>query len=202
MIRRSFRIGLRVGLLLGIVAAVVKTVQSRRVSTGIGDLPAPADSWTRPTAEPAKLRLPDPKRTPEPAPEATAPRVVPDPVDAPEIELESDVKPEAEPEAEPEPTRLPPEAKSPTPVTAKPETAPAPAAKRERPLRAAKKATPRQPWVDPNGNICPPTHPVKAKLASKIFHMPGMLNYDRTAPDRCYVDAANAEADGLRAAKR
>ena len=49
---------------------------------------------------------------------------------------------------------------------------------------------------------CPATHPVKAKLASGIFHVPGGGNYDRTNADRCYVDAAAAEADGLRAAKR
>ena len=28
------------------------------------------------------------------------------------------------------------------------------------------------------------------------------INYERTKPDRCYVDAAAAEADGLRASKR
>jgi micrococcal nuclease len=43
---------------------------------------------------------------------------------------------------------------------------------------------------------------VKAKDSSKIFHVPGGLSYDRTVPDRCYVDAAEAEADGFRAAKR
>ena len=43
---------------------------------------------------------------------------------------------------------------------------------------------------------------MKAKLTSKIFHLPGMANYERTHPDRCYVDAAEAEADGLRPAKR
>ena len=59
-----------------------------------------------------------------------------------------------------------------------------------------------QAWVAPIGEVCPPSHPVKAKLTSKIFHLPGMLNYHRTKPDRCYVDAASAEADGLRAAKR
>jgi hypothetical protein len=57
-------------------------------------------------------------------------------------------------------------------------------------------------WVEPAGGACPTSHPVKAKLASKIFHLPGMANYDRTNPDRCYVDAAAAEADGLRASKR
>ncbi|WP_436793044.1 sunset domain-containing protein [Actinospongicola halichondriae] len=49
---------------------------------------------------------------------------------------------------------------------------------------------------------CPDGFPIKAKLRSKIFHAPGQLNYDRTTPDRCYADAAAAEADGLRAAKR
>ena len=60
----------------------------------------------------------------------------------------------------------------------------------------------RAAWVEPTDGACPTSHPVKAKLASKIFHLPGMANYDRTNPDRCYVDAAAAEADGLRAAKR
>ena len=32
--------------------------------------------------------------------------------------------------------------------------------------------------------------------------LPGMFAYDRTRPDRCYPDAATAEADGLRPAKR
>ena len=57
-------------------------------------------------------------------------------------------------------------------------------------------------WVEPTGSVCPTTHPVKAKLTSKIFHVPGGLSYDRTNPDRCYVDTTAAEADGLRPAKR
>lgn len=57
-------------------------------------------------------------------------------------------------------------------------------------------------WVDPTDGACPPTHPVKAKLSSKIFHVPGGLAYDRTTPDRCYRDASTAEADGFRPAKR
>jgi hypothetical protein len=68
-----------------------------------------------------------------------------------------------------------------------------------------KKAPPKakaEPWVEPTDGGCPASHPVKAKLSSKIFHLPGMLNYERTAPDRCYIDASAAEADGLRAAKR
>jgi hypothetical protein len=57
-------------------------------------------------------------------------------------------------------------------------------------------------WVEPDDGACPATHPVKVKLASGIFHVPGGLAYDRTAPDRCYRDAAAAEADGFRPSKR
>lgn len=58
------------------------------------------------------------------------------------------------------------------------------------------------PWVPPDGIACPASHPVKAKLGSRIFHLPGMVAYGRTHPDRCYLDASSAEADGLRRAKR
>jgi hypothetical protein len=67
---------------------------------------------------------------------------------------------------------------------------------------AAPRPVAERAWVEPIGDVCPTSHPVKAKLASKIFHLPGMANYERTKPDRCYVDAAAAEGDGLRAAKR
>ena len=59
-----------------------------------------------------------------------------------------------------------------------------------------------EPWIEPEGDACPSTHPVKAKLASGIFHEPGGQMYGRTTPDRCYRDAAAASADGLRASKR
>jgi len=49
---------------------------------------------------------------------------------------------------------------------------------------------------------CPPAYPVKGKLTSGIYHEPGAGNYERTKPDRCYVDAHAAEADGLRRALR
>jgi hypothetical protein len=62
---------------------------------------------------------------------------------------------------------------------------------------------PSGPTADPGADgACPLSHPVKAKLSSGIYHLPGGQNYERTKPDRCYVDAAAAEADGLRAAKR
>jgi hypothetical protein len=57
-------------------------------------------------------------------------------------------------------------------------------------------------WVQPSDGACPDGYPVKAKLASGIFHLPGGLSYERTRPDRCYRDADAAEADGLRPAQR
>jgi hypothetical protein len=63
-------------------------------------------------------------------------------------------------------------------------------------------AATREPWVEPNADgRCPPTHPIKAKLASGIYHSPGGANYARTKPDRCYADEAAAVADGLRPSK-
>jgi hypothetical protein len=57
-------------------------------------------------------------------------------------------------------------------------------------------------WVLPEGGACPSGHPVKAKVLSGIYHLPGSAHYARTQPDRCYPDAAAAEADGLRPPKR
>jgi hypothetical protein len=59
-----------------------------------------------------------------------------------------------------------------------------------------------QTWTEPVGGACPDGFPIKAKVKSGIFHQPGGTAYERTNPDRCYPDAAAAEADGLRAAKR
>jgi hypothetical protein len=68
--------------------------------------------------------------------------------------------------------------------------------------KAARKAAPLPGFVEALDGTCPPTHPVKAKLASKLFHLPGMFAYVRTRPDRCYLDADTAVADGFSAAKR
>ncbi|MDQ4132158.1 MAG: nuclease, partial [Actinomycetota bacterium] len=62
---------------------------------------------------------------------------------------------------------------------------------------------PVEPWVDPDvAGLCPSSHPVKAKLASGIYHLPGMAAYARTRADRCYCDEETAQTDGLRKAKR
>ena len=61
---------------------------------------------------------------------------------------------------------------------------------------------PEPSWREADDGSCPASHPVKAKLASGIFHVPGGANYDRTKADRCYLSAEAAESDGLRPAKR
>ena len=61
---------------------------------------------------------------------------------------------------------------------------------------------PTPPVVDAVDGVCPTSHPVKAKRSSEIYHVPGGSSYERTKADRCYLDAAAAEADGLRPAKR
>jgi hypothetical protein len=58
------------------------------------------------------------------------------------------------------------------------------------------------PWVEPVDGKCAPGYPVKGKVASGIYHVPGGLSYGRTSPDRCYATPADAESDGLRPAKR
>jgi hypothetical protein len=66
------------------------------------------------------------------------------------------------------------------------------------------RATPRSEGagsVDAVEGECPVSHPVKGKVTSGIYHLPGGFNYERTRADRCYVDAAAAESDGLRASK-
>jgi hypothetical protein len=57
-------------------------------------------------------------------------------------------------------------------------------------------------WVEPfDDGSCPDGYPIKANDNSGIFHVPGGRFYERTVPERCYADRADAEADGYRAAK-
>lgn len=57
-------------------------------------------------------------------------------------------------------------------------------------------------WVAPAPDgSCPLSHPVKANGSSQIYHLPTGQFYERTRAERCYADAAAAEADGYRAAK-
>ncbi|MEO6318544.1 MAG: hypothetical protein ABIP36_07165 [Acidimicrobiales bacterium] len=174
MIRRSFRFGLLLGLLGGAAVALTKVLGSRTPQH-----PAPAtEPWPRLSSDPTLAAAPSARAIPDPA--TPAPAVVSEEVVVP-----------------PEPPRaLPDPAKADSPVVK------APAKKTPTKTAAAKKKAPAKAWVEPKGGVCPTSHPVKAKLTSKIFHLPGMLNYERTTPDRCYADEAKATADGLRAAKR
>ena len=95
--------------------------------------------------------------------------------------------PAVEPGADPAGARTPPAA------------APARRVRKEGARRVRRAA---RPWVEATDHDCPPSHPVKAKLSSMLYHLPGMAFYNRTRPDRCYVDAAAAEADGFTRAKR
>jgi len=177
VIRRSFRIGLTLGLLGGLVFALTKMLGPRPVQ--------------QPDAAPSpRPAAPTPTPTSTPAPVAAAPTVSASaPERAPAPEPAAEIAPAAEPAAKPAPADAPAAEKAP-PKKAAAKKAPA----KKKPLVAI--------WVEPTGGVCPTSHPVKAKLASKIFHLPGMLNYDRTKPDRCYRDATGAEGDGLRPAKR
>jgi hypothetical protein len=104
-------------------------------------------------------------------------------------------------EAQPAPFPPQPRAENPrapaTPVTTtEPVTATEPVAAQAAPASGG------EAWVEPTDGTCPASHPVKAKMSSKIFHVAGGLNYERTHPDRCYRDPAAAEADGLRKSAR
>jgi hypothetical protein len=210
VIRRSFRIGLWLGLLAGIGAALMKLLRSRETPSpaliDLGNTPSRPAPW--PPLE-APVSTPDPVEVPEPAVEASETSSEPEPGLV--VVGESPLQPAEEVVASDEPLDG-------EPTTA--EEPPAPAAKKAAPRRtpartappakkaAARKAAPPKekvvlpPWVAPDGQICPPTHPIKAKLSSQLFHLPGMFAYARTTPDRCYASAEEAEADGLRSAKR
>jgi hypothetical protein len=96
---------------------------------------------------------------------------------------------------------VPHSASTPTPTPPTP-NAPAPQPAPAKTTAKKTSAAPTAAWKKPNTDgSCPKSHPVKAKMASGIFHVPGGASYARTKPDRCYVDAAAAEADGLRPAK-
>jgi len=57
-------------------------------------------------------------------------------------------------------------------------------------------------WREPRDDgASPVTHQITGKLTSGIYHVPGGVNYERTQPDRCYVDEDAATRDGLRRSK-
>ncbi|MFP5255841.1 MAG: hypothetical protein ACLGI8_08350 [Acidimicrobiia bacterium] len=203
MIKRSFRFGLLVGLLGGLALALVKAFSGRDEEPAVAPA-APSPPWPRLDADPAIPAKPQERLVADPdAPVRPAPD--PTPVSGPAAMAP------APPATEPAHPQLVAEA-APAPRSSAqgPEAGTGAEADRKAtkpPKKTAKKASrkqaaPPRAWVEPQGDVCPPGHPVKAKLASKIFHVPGGLSYARTRPDRCYRDAAAAEADDLRRAKR
>jgi len=198
MLRRVVRLGLLAGLGVGIL----KVVRGRKA-------PDPwADSWvstgppggTRPSPAPVAAAAPKP-----PAPAATATAAPPPPASP---------QPPAPAEAAKSGTGKTEAAKSGSGKADDGKTdgakaAPSRAAKQTRkgPARKSPTGKAEDPpgerlWVQANEGVCPPTHPVKAKLSSKIFHTPSGRNYKSTKADRCYPDEASAQADGLRPAQR
>lgn len=201
MVRRSFRIGLRLGLLFGVVVALVKTVQSRRTAAAV---PPPAP-W-EPIVDTPRPAPPERQAEPVPVPEVPVPTAETEPlvdeVGEPIMEPAPPVDHDPALDIVPEPAA---EVTAPVKkVAAKklPAAKKAAAAPRKAAAKKATKAAPAAPFVDPEGGVCPTSHPVKAKLASRLFHLPGMFAYDRTRPDRCYLDAEAAVSDGFTQAKR
>jgi hypothetical protein len=185
---RPFRLGLWAGLIAG-AAWLVQRYQRSRQELETGN----AGGWS---VVEATADAPTPRLAAEPIPDVPVVPVV-----AAEVVEVGDVAEKAgEPPIEPVPV--------PEPVPAL-DTEPAVDAAKKAPRKKApakKKAAPAHveaAWVSPDpGGLCPTSHPVKAKLSSKLFHVPGMFAYARTHPDRCYRDEATAEADGLTKAKR
>ncbi len=189
--RRSFRTGLWLGVLAGLLFAIVKVVQSRRESSRAepAEWPPfqtstaePVLSAVRPEAEvqdaPERARAPARARKAAKAVKAPAERVADTADGAPRKAVKKAAKKAAD-------------------------GAPRKAVKKV--AKAAKKAVKKaaeKAWVEPEEGVCPPSHPVKAKLSSGLFHLPGMAFYNRTRADRCYADEDSAVRDGLTRSKR
>lgn len=87
-------------------------------------------------------------------------------------------------------------------TTTPPATTPAATTSETTTSEALPSSSPGAGWVAPlDDGSCPLSHPIKANDNSQIFHEPGGRFYERTRAERCYADAASAEADGYRAAK-
>jgi hypothetical protein len=219
---RLLRRALRVGLLAGVGVGILKAVKGRKASDPWGDswVSTGAPGATRPSPAPVPAATPKP-----PAPAGTAsaavgtpPAASPKPP-APAAKAKADlVSPPAAAPAPPAPDAAAEskadqgKADSETADDDSGESAPKATTRAAKPSRTgparksptgkAEEPPGERLWVAANDGVCPQSHPVKAKLASKIFHTPGARNYSRTKADRCYADEASAQADGLRPALR
>ncbi|HEX3392955.1 MAG TPA: hypothetical protein VHS52_00375 [Acidimicrobiales bacterium] len=188
---------------------MLQSTSLRRPATGADDRAFDAASTAPPVVSPADPFAPPAVATPSPSPPVAA-EIQPD---DDEIVILSTGGPEPTPTAAPvseRPTQVSPEKAAVKKAPAKKAPAKKAGAKKAGAKKAApaagKKAASKKAvtaaWVEPDGGVCPTTHPVKAKLRSAIFHLPGMAAYARTSPDRCYRDEAAALGDGLRKAAR
>jgi len=172
---RLLRRVLRLGLLAGVGVGILKVVKGRKGSDPW------ADSWVS-TGTPGATR-------PSPAPVAAA---------APKAAAGT-APGTAAPTPEPASTAS---SKSAAPAGSKAAKPGPKGPARRSPTGKAEEPPGERLWVAANDGVCPQTHPIKAKLSSKIFHTPASRNYSRTKADRCYPDEASAQADGLRPAQR
>jgi hypothetical protein len=202
MIRRTFRAGVLLGLVAGAAGAVKKAMDARKegAPAGAGGGPGAADWPPMPGAEPVTVPAPPAPEQSDVVPDAAPTAEVHDGEEAEEHFADADRQPDV-PTPDWNPADLQEGPAGPPP--AGPAKRKAPAKKKAAAKKTAARKAPTEAWVEPEADgTCPASHPIKAKLSSKIFHLPGGFNYPRTRPDRCYIDAAAAEADGLRPAKR
>jgi len=180
---RLLRRLVRLGLLAGLGVGILKVVKGRKA-------PDPwADSWVS-TGPPGGTR-------PSPAPVATAAPKPPARAEAAKPEAAESKAAKADAGKE-DPGKADAGKAAASRVAKSTRKGPA----RRSPTGKAEEPPGERLWVAANDGVCPQTHPIKAKLSSKIFHTPASRNYSRTKADRCYPDEASAQADGLRPAQR
>ena len=214
MIRRSLRIGIRVGLLSCLAFALIKIVKARRTSPALSEGgdgwpfamvpdPAPAPPTPAVTAPPSTAVRATPVTKAVPATKAAAKATAKGPTPA----AKAAARAAAESAARTAVARTA-VARAAVARAASAKGTTKPAANKLSPTTEAGAVRPPSTqasdaaWVQAQDGACPSSHPIKARLASRIFHLPGMAAYQRTAADRCYRDETSAEADGLRKAKR
>lgn len=84
-----------------------------------------------------------------------------------------------------------------------PPTRTVPSGTEARPIGTSPRPRRTERWQKPAADgSCDQRYPIKVKVRSGLFHLPGMFAYERIRADRCYRSSADAEADGFERAKR